>query len=185
VATCATNKAKSGITPGLNICEALVKHLVILALAYTGGICAATESAALQTDPRLGYWIEDRITPAYPQAQGLHVSVEDLGSGRFRYTIGANHLPENLERVEGKCDGGTYQWRDGNGKLLGNTVSCRYSGAHQVNYVFKQGKPDTGLTSTGTESVSEDGSRLTWKATRRDAKGQIVEEMTRQFTRRQ
>ncbi len=162
-----------------------MRLLAILAWAYTAGICAAAESTALQTDPRLGYWIEDRISASYPQAQGLHVSVEDLGGGRFRYTIGANHLPENMERVEGKCDGGTYQWQDGNGKLLGNTVSCRYTGAHQVDYVFRQGNADTWLTSAGTETVSEDGRRLIWKATRRDAKDRIVEEMSRQFTRRQ
>jgi hypothetical protein len=161
-----------------------MKQYVIFALLCAAGICAAAAPDLQAKDPRIGYWIEDRISAAYPQAQGLQVSVEDLGGGRFRYTIGANHLPENMLRVEGKCDGGRYTFVDGNGKSLGNTLSCRYSGAHAVDYLYTQAKADTWLTSTGSESVSEDGSRMTWKATRRDANGRVVEELSRQFSRR-
>jgi hypothetical protein len=161
-----------------------MKHFAIGWLC-AAGICSAAEQVPQQKDPRIGYWVEDRISATNPQAQGLQVSVEDLGGGRFRYTIGANHLPENMLRVEGKCDGGTYQWGDGNGKPLGNTLSCRISGPHTVDYLYTQGRPDAWLTSAGTETVSDDGSRLTWKAIRRDANGRFVEELNRQFSRRQ
>ncbi len=83
-------------------------------------------------DPRAGYWIEEKISSSYPQAQGLQISFADLGGGVFRYKLGANHTPENMLVVEARCDGKDYPLVDGNGKANGRMYSCRVTGPRSV-----------------------------------------------------
>ena len=73
--------------------------IALVALAVT-----SSEISSAQTrDPRMGHWGQQRG----PGSVGLHVTYEDLGDGRFRYTMGAHYMPVNQQIVEGKCDGGT------------------------------------------------------------------------------
>jgi hypothetical protein len=53
----------------------------------------------------------------------MHVTYEDLGDGQYRYTMFPHYIPLNQLIFEGKCDGGTYPIRDGNGKTTGNTLA--------------------------------------------------------------
>ena len=134
-------------------------------------------------DPRIGYWIEEKISPTYPQAEGLQLSFEDLGGGRIRIKLGANHTPENLIQVEAKCDGGVYPEVYGTGKPVGRSYSCRVTGPRTVKSGGEAGNPKSG-SYTLAETVSEDGITMTGDATYRDAAGKFVREVRRKFTRR-
>jgi hypothetical protein len=135
-------------------------------------------------DPRVGYWIEEKISTTYPQAQGLQLSFEDLGGGQIRYKLGANHTPENLIQVDAKCDGGKYPLVFGNGKVDGRMYSCRITGAHSVESLTTQLNSKTESTATVVETVSVDGNELMGIGTYRDAAGKVVREVRRHFTRR-
>jgi hypothetical protein len=142
---------------------------------------ASSEISSAQTrDPRLGHWAE----PRYPGSNGLHMTYEDLGDGRFRYTIPAHRMPENQQIFEGKCDGGTYPVLNGNGTPSGNTLSCRITGPLTMEYVYTQGDKTVWATSTGVEAVSADGNTLTRDATHWDKDGRVVEELHSRFSRR-
>jgi hypothetical protein len=112
------------------------------------------------------------------------VSYEDLGDGRFRLTLGAHYIPVNQQIVEGKCDGGTYSWVNGAGTPSGNTLSCRFTGPRTVEYLYTRGDKTIWATSTGVETVSDDGNTLAWDATHRDTNGGVVEELHSRFSRR-
>jgi hypothetical protein len=142
---------------------------------------ASSEISSAQTrDPRIGHWGQQRS----PGSFGLHVTYEDLGDGRFRYTMGAHYMPVNQQIVEGKCDGVTYPFQDGNGTLSGNTLSCRFTGPLTVEYRYTRGDTTLWATSTGVEAVSADGNTLTWDATHWDKDGRFVEELHSRFSRR-
>ena len=142
---------------------------------------ASSEIASAQTrDPRIGHWGQQ---PG-PGSVGLHVTYEDLGDGRFRYTMGAHYMPVNQQIVEGKCDGGTYPFLDGNGTPSGNTLSCRFTGPLTVEYLYTRGDKTVWATSTGVEAVSADGNTLTWDATHWDNDERFVEELHSRFSRR-
>lgn len=144
-------------------------------------VLASSEVSSAQTrDPRIGHWAEQRG----PGSTGLHVTYEKLGDGRFRYTIGAHRLPEARQILEGKCDGVTHSFLDGNGTPSGNTLSCRITGPLTVEYLYTQGDNTVWATSTGIETVSADGNTLSWDATHRDRDGRVVEELHRRFSRR-
>jgi hypothetical protein len=148
--------------------------LVALALA-------SSETSSAQTrDSRIGHWAQQRG----PGSAGLHVTYEDLGDGRFRYTLGAHYLPVAKQIFEGKCDGVTHPFLDGNGTPSGNTLSCRITGPLTVEYLYTQGDKTVWATSTGVEAVSADGNTLTWDATHRDKDGRVVEELHSRFSRR-
>jgi hypothetical protein len=151
-----------------------VMALVALALAWS------EIWSAQSRDPRIGHWAEQRG----PGSVGLHVTYEDLGDGRFRLTMPAHRMPENQQILEGKCDGGTHSFLDGNGTPSGNTLSCRITGTLAVEYLYTQGDKTIWATSTGVEAVSADGNTLTWDATHRDKDGRFVEELHRRFSRR-
>ena len=148
--------------------------LVALVLASSG------MSSAQIRDPRIGHWGQ---LPG-PRSAGMHVTYEDLGDGRFRLTLAAHSTPVNRQVVEGKCDGGTYPYLNGNGTSTGNTLSCRITGPLTVEYLYTQGDKTVWATSTGVETVSADGNTLTWDATHRDEDGRIVEELHSRFSRR-
>lgn len=93
-------------------------------------------------------------------------------------------MPENQQIVEGKCDGGTYPFLDGNGTPSGNTLSCRFTGPLTVEYLYTRGDKTVWATSTGVEAVSADGNTLTWDATHWDKDGRFVEELHSRFSRR-
>ncbi len=135
---------------------------------------------AAPRDPRIGHWHEQ---PG-PGSFGLHITYEDLGDGRFRYTMFAHAPPMNQLIAEGKCDGGTYPFLYGYGTPSGNTVSCRITGPLTMEYVFTRGDKTVWATSTGVEAVSADGNTLTWDATHRDKDGRVVEERHARFSRR-
>lgn len=151
---------------------------VFIALAALGVACSGISSAQTR-DPRIGHWREQRG----PGSFGMHVTYEDLGDSRFRLTLGAHNLPMNQRIVEGKCDGGTYPYLDGNGTPSGNTLSCRITGPLTMEYVFTQGDQTVWATSIGVEAVSADGNTLTWDATHRDKDGRVVEERHARFSR--
>jgi hypothetical protein len=112
----------------------------------------------------------------------MQVTYEDLGDGRFRLTLGAS--PVNQEIVEGKCDGGTYPYLNGYGVPSGNTLSCRITGPLTMEYLYTHGDKTVWATSTGVEAVSADGSTLTWDAIHRDKDGRVVDERHARFSRR-
>jgi hypothetical protein len=142
---------------------------------------ASSEISSAQTrDPRIGHWGQQRG----PGSFGLHVTYEDLGDGRFRYTMGAHYMPVSQQIVEGKCDGVTYPFQDGNGTPSGNTLSCRFTGPLTVEYRYTRGDKTVWATSTGVEAVSADGNTLTWDATHWDKDGRFVEELHSRFSRR-
>ena len=128
----------------------------------------------------------------------MHITYEDLGDGRFRYTM-RTHSPSVRQNVEGKCDGGIYAFVHDDGTPSGNTLSCRITGPLTVEYLYTQGDKTgaspTGpfaqyynspvwATSTGVEAVSADGNTLTVDGTRRDKDGRVVEERHAQYSRR-
>jgi hypothetical protein len=137
-------------------------------------------SSAQPPDPRMGHWAQQRG----PSSVGLHVTYEDLGDGRFRYTMGAHYLPDNQQIVEGKCDGIAYPFLNGNGTPSGNTLSCRFTGPLTVEYFYTRGDKSFWATSTGVEAVSTDGTTLTWDAIHRDKEGRVIEELHSRFSRR-
>jgi hypothetical protein len=154
-----------------------------LALLIPGLAWSANLNTAI-ADPRIGYWIEDKISATYPQAQGLQVSFDDLGGGLIRYKLGANHTPATVLQVDARCDGGQYSFVDGTGKPDGRMYSCRVTGTHTVESTSSNDKASPGLTSTLVETVSADGTSLTGVGTYRDASGKVVREVRRHFTRR-
>jgi hypothetical protein len=114
----------------------------------------------------------------------MHVTYEDLGDGRFRLTLFPHYMPVSQQIVEAKCDGATYAYADGNGKPTGNTFSCRFTGPRVVEYLFTAVNQTVWATSTGVETVSEDGNTLTWDAIHKDRNGGVVEELHSRFSRR-
>jgi hypothetical protein len=114
----------------------------------------------------------------------LHVTYEDLGEGRFRLTLGPHYMPGNQQILDGKCDGGTYPWLDGAGKPSGSTLSCRMTTPLTVEYVYTRADKTIWATSTGVETVAEDGNTLAWDAIHRDTNGGVVEELHSRFSRR-
>lgn len=152
---------------------------VLVALAAVG-LASSAISSAQGSDPRIGHWGQ---LPG-PRSVGLHVTYEDLGGSGVRYTMGAHYALVNQQIFEGQCDGGTYPFRDGNGKPTGNTLSCRFTGPRTVEYLYTKGDRVGWATSTGVETVSEDGSALAWDAIHRDTNGGLVEELHSRFERR-
>ena len=152
---------------------------VLIVLAAVG-LASATMSSAQTRDPRMGHWAQQ---PG-PRSVGLHVTYEDLGEGQFRLTFGPHYAPVNQQILVGKCDGGTYRWVDGAGMPSGNTLSCRITGPRTVEYVYTRGDKTIWATSTGVETVSEDGNTLAWDAIHRDTNGGVVEELHSRFSRR-
>lgn len=137
-------------------------------------------SSAQTSHPRIGHWAQQ---PG-PQSVGMHVTYEDLGDGRFRLTLAAHSAPDQRQIVEAECDGGTYPYADGNGKPTGSTLSCRFTAPRTMEYLFTAGDKTVWATSTGTETVAEDGSTLAWDAVHRDAGGRVVGEIHSRFSRR-
>lgn len=151
---------------------------VLIALAALGTPWGL--SNAQTADPRIGHWAQQ---PG-PRSVGMHVNYEDLGDDRFRLTLAAHSAPAQRQAVEAKCDGGTYPFADGNGKPTGNTLSCRFTAPRRVEYLFTAVSQTVWATSTGVETVSEDGSTLAWNAVHRDTNGAVVEEVHSRFSRR-
>lgn len=144
------------------------------------GLASSAISSAQDRDPRIGHWAQQRG----PGSQGLHMSYEDLGDGRFRLTFGHALEAVNQRILEGKCDGATYAWVDGAGKPSGNTLSCRITGPRTFEYLYTRGDQTIWATSTGVETVSEDGNTLAWDAIHKDTNGGVVEELHSRFSRR-
>jgi len=149
---------------------------VLAALA----LASSALSSAQTSDPRIGHWGQLRG----PGSVGMHVTYEDLGDGRFRYTMFPHYMPVNQLIFEGKCDGATYPIRDGNGKPSGNALSCRFTGPRTVEYLYTAANQTVWATSAGVETVSEDGNTLAWDAIHRDTNGGVVEELHSRFSRR-
>jgi hypothetical protein len=152
---------------------------VLIALAALGS-ASATISSAQSGDPRMGHWGQ---LPG-PGSIGMHVTYEDLGDGRYRYTMFPHYVPVSQLIFEGKCDGGTYPIRDGNGKTTGNTLSCRVTGPRSFEYLYTAANQTVWATSAGVETVSEDSNILAWDAIHRDVNGKTVEELNLRFSRR-
>jgi hypothetical protein len=53
-----------------------------------------------------------------------------------------------------------------------------------MEYLFTAGDQTVWATSTGVETVSEDGSTLAWDAMHRDTSGRVVDEIHSRFSRR-
>jgi hypothetical protein len=158
----------------------MVKRTRVLAALAAVGLAPVTMSTAQTQDPRIGHWVQQ---PG-PRSVGLHVAYEELGEGRFRLTFGPHYVPLHQQILDGKCDGGIYPWVDGTGTPSGNTLSCRFTGPRTVEYVYTRGDKTIWATSTGVETVSEDGSTLAWDAIHRDTNGGVVEELHSRFSRR-
>ena len=158
-----------------------VRTFLGVALLIPGLVWAADPTGR---DPRVGYWIEEKVSSSYPQAQGLQISFADLGGGVIRYKLGANHTPENMLVVEARCDGKDYPLVDGNGKANGRTYSCRVTGPRSVESTTGHDPASPGVSSTVVETVSEDGKDLTGIATYKDANGATIRSLRRHFTRR-
>ena len=138
----------------------------------------AAGQGAMTSDPRIGNWVEEKVSGSYPQGTGLRIAVEDLRDGRFRYRIRGFH-------VDAQCDGGKYPYVDGNGKPDGRTLSCRITGPRSVESMGTLPNPDPAANFTLLETVSEDGNALTGIATYRAVNGKFVREVRRQFRRTQ
>jgi len=148
-------------------------------LVCVGSVCPGI-SGAQTLDPRIGHWAQQ---PG-PRSVGMHVTYEDLGEGGFRLTLAAHSVPAQRQIVEAKCDGRTYPYADGNGKPTGSTLSCRFTAPRTVEYLFTAGDQTVWATSTGVETVSEDGGMLAWDAMHRDTSGRVVDEIHSRFSRR-
>lgn len=123
-------------------------------------------------DPRVGTWIEQQG----PGSAGLRTSYEDLGDGRVRIRLSGLV-------VEARCDGANYPFVGRNGQPAGPTYSCRITGPRTVEYTYTQVGREPWSTSTGLETVSEDGETLTHVGVRRDANGAYIEDVRLTFSR--
>jgi hypothetical protein len=147
------------------------KSLYLLSgLAITASALAMEASGR---DPRIGDWIQQ----AAPGTAAVRQSFEDLGDGRIRLRLTGL-------TVEARCDGKKYLFMTAEAKPAGPTYSCRITGPRTVEYAYAQEGRDPWTTSTGVETVSEDGSTLTHVGVRRDAAGKIVENLSQQYRRR-
>jgi Regulator of ribonuclease activity B len=145
--------------------------------AYEGWNVAAA-------DPRLGYWIEERISATYPQAVGLHMAYDDLGSGITRIKLGANFTPANLQTVDTRCDGSQHPIVSGTGQLVGRIYSCRITGPRAVEALITRANTNPLIATTLIEAISVDGNTMTGTWTDRDPAGKVVAEGQRRFSRR-
>jgi hypothetical protein len=161
----------------MNLRASLAVALLIPGIAWAANLTDAR-------DPRIGYWIEEKISATYPQAEGLQVSIEDLGGGLIRYKMGANHAPAYVLQVDARCDGGQYSFVDGTGKPDGRMYSCRITSSRSVVSTSSHDKANPGISSMVVETVSDDGTSLTGIATYSDASGKVVREVRRHFIRR-
>jgi hypothetical protein len=142
-------------------------------------LSAASSAQARDPGPRIGHWAQQRG----PGSAGMHVTYEDLGDDRFRLTLGAHLAPAQRRIVEAKCDGGTYEYHDGNGVPTGNKLSCRFTGPRTMEYLYTAANQTVWATSTGVETVSDDGHTLAWDAIHKDKNGAAVEELHSRFSR--
>jgi hypothetical protein len=152
---------------------------LLVALAALG-LASPAISSAQTSDPRIGHWGQ---LPG-PRSVGMHVTYEDLGDSRIRYTMFPHYALASQLIFEGKCDGATYPIVDGNGKPTGNTLSCRFAGPRTVEYLYTAANQTVWATSAGVETVSEDGNTLAWDALHKDVNGKTVEELHSRFSRR-
>lgn len=143
----------------------------VLLLGATA-LCGAAAAEAQERDPRIGTWIEQQG----PDSVGLRTSYEDLGDGRVRIRLSGLV-------VEARCDGANYPFVGRNGQPAGPTYSCRITGPRTVEYTYTQAGREPWSTSTGLETVSEDGETLTHVGVRRDANGAYIEDVSLTFSR--
>jgi hypothetical protein len=155
---------------------------MVLAM-LTSGLCSAAAPDAAR-DPRIGYWVEERVSPSYPQAQGLQIAVDDLGGGVIRRNIGANHTPEHQQVVDSRCDGAMHAVLNGIAKPVGTNYSCKVVGPREVESTTVPGNMPRAASTTLVETVSDDGMTLTGAWTSFDAGGKVIGRGSRHFTRR-
>jgi len=145
-------------------------------LYLSGALGMAAAALAMQAarDPRIGNWVQQ----AAPGTAAVRQSFEDLGDGRVRLRLTGL-------TVDARCDGKPYAFMTAAGKAAGPTYSCRITGPRTVEYVYSapQGR-DPWTTSTGVETVSEDGNTLIHVGVRRDAAGKVVENLHQEYRRR-
>jgi hypothetical protein len=146
-------------------------------------LCNAAAPDAAR-DPRLGYWVEEKVSAAYPQAQGLQIAVDDLGGGVIRRNLGANHTPEHQQVVDTKCDGSTHAVMNGIAKPVGTDYSCKVTGPKSVQSTTVPGNMPRAASTTLVETVSEDGNTLIGAWTSFDASGKVIGQGARHFSRR-
>ena len=149
--------------------------LFVAGLSLAGAVLAQT-NATLQS--QAGFWVEMRG----PGSAGLHQSLELLEDGRFRLTLFPQRSFSNRLVVEGRCDGKPYPHMQG-GKPAASTFSCRIAGPRTMEYVYTHTGESSWKTSTGTQTVSEDGQLLSIDAVHRDADGKFIEELHRRLAR--
>ena len=155
-----------------------------LLLGAAGPAATAASADGPARDPRLGYWVEEHVSDAYPQSQGLKLLIEDVGDGVTRYTLGPTYAPANKWIVQGRCDGAELQVVSGTGESRGKRYACRVLGPHATAATTMPGnRPDAAMTVL-IETISEDGNDMFGKWTSWNADGKVIAEGSRHFMRR-
>jgi len=147
----------------------MCKALCFLLALFSSGEVLAKEPAR---DPRIGAWIQK----AGPDSLGVRQSFEDIGEGRIRLRLSGLI-------VDARCDGRSYPFKTANGGLAGPTYACRIVGPNTVEYAYTQDGRRPWTTSVGAETVSEGGSTLIHVGVRRDAEGNVVENLRQEYRR--
>jgi hypothetical protein len=164
----------------------LTRNAAGIALFFcAAGLAVSAADGPAARDPRLGYWVEESRSDSYPQSEGLQLLVEDLGRGVTRYTLGANHAPQNKWIVAGRCDGSEHDVVKGTGDPWGNSAACRVLGPRAVATTTTPGNRQQAAMTVLIEAISEDGNDMMGNWTSWNADGKVLAEGFRHFTRRQ
>jgi hypothetical protein len=154
---------------------------VYVAACVSGLALAQAATPAPERDPRLGTWVEKKVSSSY---QGLRRSFEDLGGGLTRVGIALDSQGAPRSSSDLRCDGKAYPVVDEHRQPTDVTLSCHTLDARTTQFTFRRTGAGNGwVTSTGTERVSEDGQTYSVSAVQTDAQGKIVNRIERLFER--
>ena len=95
-------------------------------------------------DPRIGNW-----DAAKSHQRRNACDLRRPGRGSLHTQYFPQRPPATRTEVEARCDGGTYSLVYGDGRPVGDSLSCRVTGPRTFSYLYTMGKPVTWVTSSG------------------------------------